>query len=176
MENSIDGSGWQESFDQGIAAFEKGRYAKAEEFFLVAMKEAEGFPETDQRLAKTLNNMAALCHTQGKYAMAEEYYLRSLAIHERNHGEEHTEVAINLHNLAALYSATKKFDQAEPLYKRAIEIREKLSGQEHSDLLPVLTNYAQLLRRLGRDTEALVLEARAQSISSIHKRSPHRKR
>jgi tetratricopeptide (TPR) repeat protein len=176
MGSPTNESNWQESFDQGIAAFERGRYAKAEEFFLAAMKDAECFPETDQRLAKTLNNMAALCHTQGKYAMAEEYYLRSLAIHERNHGQEHSEVAINLHNLAALYSATKKFEQAEPLYKRAIEIREKLNGQDHSDLLPVLTNYAQLLRRIGRDTEALVLEARAQSISSIHKRSPHRSR
>lgn len=164
MENQPRDSGWQQNFDAGVAAFERGRYAKAEESFVAALKAAEQFPDTDPRLAKTLNNMAALCHTQGKYQMAEDYYVQSLAIHERNHGQEHPEVAINLHNLAVLYSATRKFEQAEPLYKRAIEIREKVNGPYHPDLVPVLKNYALLLRRAGREAEALALEQRSKHI------------
>lgn len=157
---------WQASFDAGVAAFERGRYAKAEEAFVAAMKVAESFPDSDPRLAKTLNNMAALCHTQGKFQMAEDYYVKSLAIHERNHGQEHPEVAINLHNLAVLYSATRKYEQAEPLYKRALAIREQVNGADHPDLVPVLVNYAQLLRRLGRDAEAAELELRGKKIKA----------
>ncbi len=166
MATNGEGNDWQDNFDAGVAAFERGRSAKAEEFFVAALKQAEAFEESDPRLAKTLNNMAALYHTQGKYQMAEDHYVRSLAIHERNHGQEHPEVAINLHNLAVLYSATRKYDQAEPLYKRALEIRERVSGDEHPDLVPVLNNYAQLLRRIGREPEAKLLEERSKRISA----------
>ena len=155
---------WQEHIEAGNEAFENGRYADAERMFGLAMEEAERFGDKDPRLALTLNNFAALCHSQGKYSMAEELYKRSLAIKEQILGPEHLDVAVNLHNLAVLYSAKRRFKEAEPLYLRSLEIRERVSGSEHPDLVPVLKNYALLLRRTGREPEAQSLERRIESI------------
>lgn len=116
------------------------------------------------RLTKSLNNLAALYHVQGKYGMAEELYEKCLDLKLELYGEEHLEVAVNLHNLAVLHSAKRKFGKAELLYKRAIEIREKLLGADHKDLVPVLKNYALLLKKTKRTEDGIKLEERCNTI------------
>ena len=118
------------------------------------------------RLAKSLNNLAALYHVQGKYGLAEELYEKCLDLKLDMYGEEHIEVAINLHNLGVLHSARRKFPKAELLYKRAIEIREKLLGPEHKELVPVLKNYALLLKKTNRADESAAVEARVSTMES----------
>ena len=54
--------------------------------------------------------------------------------------------------------------EAEPHYKRALAIIEKALGPEHPDVAQSLENYAALLRKTGRDDEAVKLEARAKAI------------
>ena len=85
-------------------------------------------------VANSLNNLAELYHTQGRYADAEPLYKRSLAIKEKAFGPDHPDVALSLNNLAELYRAQGRYADAEPLYKRALAIREKALGPDHPDV------------------------------------------
>lgn len=171
---------WQAIVQEGHEAYGKRHFTEAELKFAAALRIAEKDAQPDElakvnsdecdavngRLAKSLNNMAALYHTQGKYAMAEDLYKRCLELKQSLHGDEHIEVAINLHNLAVLYSAKRRYEQAEPLFKRSLELRERLLGVDHVELITLLNNYALLLRRTDRAEEAAQMEERAQKISS----------
>jgi tetratricopeptide (TPR) repeat protein len=172
-------SDWSAHTEAGIEAHSKLKYTEAELQFAAALRMAEKWAgaeslaalekaeqdEVYDRLAKSLNNMAALYHSQGKYKMAEDLYNRCLEIKMKLYGEDHLEVALNLHNLAAVHSAKGRWAMAEPLYQRSLELREKALGADHHDLVPILKNYALMLRRAKRDEEAELMEARAKHLS-----------
>ncbi|MCH7767215.1 MAG: tetratricopeptide repeat protein, partial [Acidobacteria bacterium] len=65
---------WDSIMADAVKAYQQADYAQAEKLFLAALKEAEKFGEQDPRLATSLNNLAVLYHTQGKYAQAEPLY------------------------------------------------------------------------------------------------------
>ena len=171
---------WQALSDEGFKAFEKRRYSQAEVKFQDALKLAESLAhgkeagkvkeESDkldvERLTKSLNNLAALYHLQGKYEMAEAMYDRCLDLKLALYGDDHLEVAVNLHNLAALSCAKMRWEKAEILYTRALEIREKHLGDKHADLLPILKNYAIMLRKIKRDDDAKAVEERKAAIEA----------
>ena len=130
--------------------------------------DCQGSPVTTEdleRLGKTMNNLAAVFHMQGKFKMAEEMYERCLDLKLDIYGEEHLETAVIMHNLAALHCAKKRWEKAEILYKRALEIREKALGPNHADLVPILKNYAVMLRKVVREPEAIELEDRIAKIA-----------
>ncbi len=84
----------------------------------------------------TLNDLARLYESQGRYAEAEPLYKRSLAIREKALGPDHPDVAAMLNDLAVLYASQGRYAEAEPLYKRSLAIREKVlgagpSGRDH---------------------------------------------
>ncbi len=76
-------------------------------------------------VAGSLNNLALLYVTQGRYAEAEPLYQRSLAIWEKALGPEHPNVATSLENYAALLRETARADEAERIEARAKAIRAK---------------------------------------------------
>jgi tetratricopeptide (TPR) repeat protein len=159
---------WKTTVESGNQAYADGRVAQAEIHFVEALKEAEAFGEGDPRLALSLNNLAAVYQTQGKYQMAEPLYMRSLDIKTRVLGEDHPDVALNVHNLAVLYSARRMYPVAEKHYKRAIELKSKIYGELHPELLSTLKYYAQLLKVLNRPVEMHLLEARMKEIQEIN--------
>ena len=85
--------------DAGTEAYEQGNYTEAEKLFVAALKEAEKFGPQDPRLATSLNNLANLYNTQGKYGEADPLYKRSLEIWEKALGPDHPSVATSLENL-----------------------------------------------------------------------------
>ncbi|RFP55500.1 MAG: tetratricopeptide repeat protein, partial [Limnothrix sp. CACIAM 69d] len=87
--------------------------------------------ETHERsadLATSLNNLAYLYESQGRYEAAEPLLRRSLEIRERVLGADHPATATSLNNLAELYRSQGRYEAAEPLYRRALEIREQVLG------------------------------------------------
>lgn len=76
-------------------------------------------------MATTLNNLAELYRTQGKYAEAEPLYTQALEILEKVLGPNHPNVATVLENMAELYKKTGRLDEAQRLEARAKEIRSK---------------------------------------------------
>ena len=155
---------WQRSNDAGVEAYEQARYAEAEKHYLAALKEAETFGPEDPNVAQTLNNLAKLYRTQGKYTEAEPLYQRSLAIWEKALGPEHPNVATSLNNLALLYGTQGKYAEAEPLYQRSLAIVEKVLGPEHPNVAQSLNNLAELYRTQGKYVEAEPLYQRALAI------------
>ena len=59
-------------------------------------------------VASSLNNLAGLYCSQGKYEQAELLFLRSLEISETTLGKTHPDVASSLSNLAELYRTQGK--------------------------------------------------------------------
>ena len=155
---------WKQLVETGMAAHGEDRIAEAEVKFLSALEIAESFGEQDERLALSLNNLAAIYHTQGKYKMAEPLYIRSLEIKKAVHGDVHAEIALNLHNLAVLYSARKMYPVAEKYYKEALAMKEELFGADHGELLITLRYYAQLLKVLNRPVDKTLIEARMKAV------------
>ncbi len=160
---------WETYNQDGKKAYEAGRYTEAEKLLKLALAEAEKFGSSDPRMATSLNNLAALYDTQGKYDQAEPLYRRSLAIREKALGPDHPDVATSLNNLAALYKTQGKYDQAEPLYKRSLAIKEKALGPDHPDVATVLENYAGLLKATERPGQAEELLKRAERIRKGNK-------
>ncbi len=66
------------------------------------------------------------------------------------------------------YLSPRPSPEAEPLYERSLAIREKALGAGHPHVALSLENYAALLRKTGRDIEAVKLEARAKAIRAKH--------
>ena len=116
---------WETYTDAGTEAYKRGQYAEAEKLWVAAFKEAERFGPQDPRLATSLNNLAVLYGTQGKYAEAEPLQKRALAINEKALGPDHPTVALSLGNYAALLRKTQRNAEAVKMEARARSIRAK---------------------------------------------------
>ena len=81
-------------------------------------------------------------------------------------GAEHPQVAVSSDNLAALYEAQGRYAAAEPLYRQSLRIRVKAFGRGHPSVARVLENMARCFKELGKEDEALGLEAQAREIRS----------
>ena len=65
---------WERYMRAGEAAYQQGNYAEAVKQTEAALSAAEAFGPDDPRLATTVNNLAGLYDTQGRYAEAEPLY------------------------------------------------------------------------------------------------------
>jgi tetratricopeptide (TPR) repeat protein len=94
-------------------------------------------------VATSLNNLALLYTSQGRYSEAEPLYMRSLSIRESQLGADHPSVGTSLNNLALLYESQGRYSEAEPFYQRALQICEQSLGIAHPNTMTVRANYAQ---------------------------------
>ena len=136
----------QAAYQLGQLAYERIDYAKAYAYYQEAAKLEPDNP--------TYLNMAGeLAWKIGRYAQAQPFLEKSLAIREKALGAEHPDVAASLNNLAALYDAQGQYGKAEPLYERALQILKKALPSDHPNLAQLMENYSALLAKLNRDPE-----------------------
>jgi tetratricopeptide (TPR) repeat protein len=83
-------------------------------------------------VVRSLNNLAVLYRSEGKYDGAERLYQRSLAIREKTLGPNHPDVATILENHAALLCKTGREMHARPLNARTKAIRESTKANRSS--------------------------------------------
>ncbi|OUL34866.1 tetratricopeptide repeat protein, partial [Nostoc sp. 106C] len=119
----------------------------------------------EKDLATSLNNLAYLYKSQGRYSEAEPLYLQALSLRRRLLGEEHPDVATSLNNLAVLYESQGRYSEAEPLYLQALELTRRLLGEQHPLVATSLNNLAGLYESQGRYSEAEPLYLQALSLS-----------
>jgi tetratricopeptide (TPR) repeat protein len=107
-------------------------------------------------LANSLNNLAELYRSQGKWAEAEPLYKQALNIRRELFGNRpNNDLATSLNNLAGLYESQERLAEAEILYNEALKIDRLLFGDRPSDdLAASLNNLAGLYVAQGRLTEA----------------------
>ena len=122
-------------------------------------------------VATTLDHIALLYQSQGKYADAEQLYRRSLAIGEQTLGKDHPNVAGTLSGLRSLYRAQQKFDEAILLQRRVVAIHEVKLSADHPALAFSRRALAVLLEIRGEANEAAKLDAQALEVIRRQSRS-----
>jgi tetratricopeptide (TPR) repeat protein len=124
---------YQKELDLAIEYFQKA----------VELQEKLGL---ELELATSLNNLAELYRSQGKYDRAEPLYLQALELRKSILGENHPDYATSLNNLALLYKSQGKYDRAEPLYLQALELKKSILGENHPSYATSLNNLALLYK------------------------------
>jgi tetratricopeptide (TPR) repeat protein len=152
----------------------QGRYADAERLLLRALaihQEATG-PITPgmtlgpalRDLAVTLNNLAGLYHTQGRYADAAEAFKTIASLRELMVGPHHADVATALHNIGEVYRSQGRHIDAEPFLHRALSTWEKALGPDHTLVAVALDSLALSFQARGQLLEAESLYKRSLAI------------
>jgi tetratricopeptide (TPR) repeat protein len=95
-------------------------------------------------IAGSLNNLAALYDSQGRYDEAEPLMVEALEMRRRVHGAEkdHPDIATSLNNLATLYYHTGRFQEAEEMYEEAERIWLCSFGEDHPNVRGVRQSLA----------------------------------
>lgn len=134
----------------------QGKYEEVESLYKQALAIYEQQREKiHPDIVTSLNNLIVFYRVQSRYGEAESLYKQALAIHKQQLGEMHPEVATDLHNLAINYRDQGKYMKAEPLFKQALLIREQTLGKTHPDTQNTRKWYVLLLKKIGRDDEAM---------------------
>lgn len=94
--------------------------------------------------ANTLNSLAILYRSLGKYSLSEQMYRESADIRKTALGPNHPEYLITLNNWAVLNVDMRNYDLAEDLYIKVLAAREKVLGPKHPDYAASLNNLAVL--------------------------------
>ncbi len=113
-----------------------------------------------QEAASVLQQAGWYLTERARYSEAEPLLERAYQLSEQQQGAEHLDTARDAFTLASLYFEQGKYEQAEPLYVRALAIREQQLGPQHPDTQIIRGNYIALLRTVGRDEEATMLETK----------------
>jgi len=84
-------------------------------------------------VANSLNNLASLYRSQGKYNEAEPLHLQALALRQKLLGDSHPDVAASLNNLAKPRHNQNRYNDAEALLIQSLKIQEISLGDNHPD-------------------------------------------
>jgi CHAT domain-containing protein len=142
----------------GSINMRRGKYAAAEPYLLQAIdaqqkvandRDAFGISGT----AVVLSDLAFLYEDEGRYDDAEGLLRRALAIHIKEFGEDHPDVAINVAEIAELYLLEGRAADAEPLAERAVASHEKPSVSLSSKAFS-LAILAKVYRTEGKYAQA----------------------
>ncbi|MGM3308917.1 tetratricopeptide repeat protein [Anabaena sp. WFMT] len=94
--------------------------------------------------AYSLNGLALLYQSQGRYNDAEPLYLQSLDIRKCQLGTDHLDVASSFNNLALLYNYQGRYSKAKPLFIQSLEIYKYQLDADHPNVATSLNNLAGL--------------------------------
>ncbi|MEM8640629.1 MAG: CHAT domain-containing tetratricopeptide repeat protein [Cyanobacteria bacterium P01_G01_bin.54] len=118
------------------------------------------FAQSLSDLTQSLNNLALLYETQGKYTEAEPLYNDALTLLNAESGDMQ-QLANTLNNLALLYEAQEKYAESESLYHESLALYYQVLDPEHPDIATSWNNLATLYKLQGRfgEAESLYLKA-----------------
>lgn len=126
------------------------READAAPLYEQAIAEYEALePPADALSAQLRNNLAMIYKGLGKFALAEQHYLKALETLEKNSGEEPEAVAALYNNLGGLYFTAGFADQAKEMFTQGLNARLELLGDGHPDVAQSHSNLATVCHELG---------------------------
>ena len=156
---------WERYMNNGVTAYHQGKYAEAEKQVTAALKIAKDhFRPVDERLYRTLNQMALIYEKTGRYTAAVQLFEKAIAMGEKSLGANHRKLVESLDNLAGVYERLGRYDDAERIYVRTLAIKEKILDPENPRLALDANKLASLTQRQGRYAEAEPLYKRAIAI------------
>jgi len=98
--------------------------------------------------ATSLNNLAVLYFSMGRYEDAMPLYERSLGIRERELGSNHASTAASLNNLAGLYRSMGRYGEAEGFYIKSLVTCTEVLGETHPSTQTVAGNFRAFLQEV----------------------------
>jgi tetratricopeptide (TPR) repeat protein len=116
------------------------------------------------KVADATDKLANLYLVMRRFEDAEPLYIKSLKIREAQYGTDKPPVGISLNSLGTLYAIQAKYEKAEPLYVRAIGIFEQTKWLDDPAVATTYENYSLLLKKTGREAEAIVPLNKAKAI------------
>ncbi len=148
-----------EAYQNRLAQGKAKDYPQEMQLAIAAFQQAiqRQAPSATVDLARSLNNLATLYRSMGRYESALPLYEQALEICQTELGDRHPDTATSLNNLAALYESMGRYESALPLLEQALEIRQSSLGDRHPDTASSLSNLAALYRLMGRYEAALPL-------------------
>jgi tetratricopeptide (TPR) repeat protein/predicted Ser/Thr protein kinase len=115
----------------------------------------------------TATSMADLClayYYLHKWAEAQSWCEKSLALREKVLGPHHPETAASLNNLGELLFEQGKYEEALVRHQRALEIRQAALGPRHPETSMSLSNISNVRAMQGKFDEAIKLAQEALDI------------
>jgi tetratricopeptide (TPR) repeat protein/CHAT domain-containing protein len=156
---------WYQLNSQAFELSNQGEIAATITILQQALELArDNLPIPNKYQVASLNNLAGLYRSQGRWAEAEPLYKRALAICEELSGDFLRDGTAERPNdaVAATWTSLARLDELQRqssakaglLYKRALAVREELSGERPNDILATtLNNLAKLYELQGRSAE-----------------------
>jgi len=130
--------------------------AEALPLYEQAIEDLEALEPPDIETSGQLrNNVALIYKRQGKFALAEQHYLRAVEALEKTTGDATVEYASLYNNLGSLYYAAGFADQAREVFTTALKLREQLLGAIHPDVAQSHGNIAAVHYELGNNEAAM---------------------
>jgi tetratricopeptide (TPR) repeat protein len=170
-ENLTDLEQWQNLMIKARKLQDKGDIPAAIPIAEQALELAEKiFPDCNNDLAASLNNLALLYKYQSRWAEAETLFLQALGISQKlfsDPNKPNNDLTSSLNNLASLYFSQGRWAEAETLFLQALGICQKLfpdPSKPNNDLAFSLNHLANLYRSQGRWDEAETLFIKALGI------------
>ena len=146
---------WSSYINQCITAKDNANWQDAGTFCDAAMAEAQKFGSNSTQASDTHNVFGNFFRDLGKYADAEDHFLRALRIREQYNCSNCLElVAETQGNLAGLYVFQGRYNEAETMARKAIGIKEQLFGSQHPKVANELNQLALAYKGQGRWAEA----------------------
>ncbi|MFN7562371.1 MAG: tetratricopeptide repeat protein [Prosthecobacter sp.] len=133
-----------------------GREEESVSFYEDAITDFETLDTKDSKevAAQLRNNLAMTYKGLGKFALAEQHYLRALETLEANHGRNSEAVATLFNNLGGLYYVAGFPDQAKDMFQDALDVRLNVLGPNHRDVAQALSNLGTACHELRENTDA----------------------
>jgi tetratricopeptide (TPR) repeat protein len=153
---------WEAAYKEGEKLLVEQKYADAEAKFKAALKEAERWSATDERLTNTLTAYADALRGGGKLAEAEAQYKKALEALEKALGGDDPGLAGALADMGDVCRDQDKDSKAEPYYRRALKVLEKSTEDKESvDAALAALDLGSCLLRMKKvkDAEPLLKKA-----------------
>ena len=169
-----DNAVWRLKINDAAKAFQTGDIAQSEAAARQALEVARAkFGPQDLRTAASLDNLAAVYSTEGRYADAERLLRESLELRRVVLGPKHPDTLASFNNLAVADQSEGRYADAEALLIEALAVRREVLGPKNPDTLSSLSNLAALYQSQGRYTDAEpllqeVLQDRRELLGSSH--------
>jgi len=132
-----------------------GQYEEAITYLEEALRMVKEMPGTDQDIAITYNNLAALHRAAGNHEKAKECAELAIESFEKCADEENVHYAAGLNSLAGLLYAEQQYDKALELYQKSAEYTRRFFG-ENIEYGVTCRNMYWVYEQMGRREDAIV--------------------
>jgi len=152
---------WESYSDKARDAVGRQDFESAETQLRAALRLARTFPQPDQKVVISLNNLAIVHSQRGQFALATPLLKEALQVTVKLNGENHANTAECLFNLAIVHLQIRKIDEAIAYAERGATITAKPDKGSLPYFAACLVQAAQILAQKGdsQRTEKVLLRS-----------------